>query len=192
MARFVARRSQRGCKQKVGCAVDVTRAHFRRIQMLFIYDTSSFQFRVLSSFTIDVPGAPPAARATARARWPSHMAADLKLGPLNLPLYDYLKGCFHRPERFLSLCDTMFRAVRPMVGGGTRCGCWPAAQQNARKNLAGRMPGSRQEGTPQRRPAAQAPPTLDPHGAQRDHRPRPRAAAERRDEAENVAQAPRE
>jgi hypothetical protein len=33
---------------------------------------------------------------------------------------------------------------------------------------------------------------LDPHGAQRDHRPGPRAAAERRDEAENVAHAPRE
>ena len=37
-----------------------------------------------------------------------------------------------------------------------------------------------------------APSPLDPHGAQRDHRPGPRTAAERRDEAENVAQAPRE
>jgi hypothetical protein len=48
------------------------------------------------------------------------------------------------------------------------------------------------KGAPQRRPAPQARSPPDPHGAQRHRRPRPRAAAQRRDQAENVAQAPRE
>jgi hypothetical protein len=34
---------------------------------------------------------------------------------------------------------------------------------------------------------SRAPSPLDPHGAQRDHRPRPRAAAERRDEADGTS-----